>query len=180
MPLTWTLAFVSLVMGQSAPTAPGAPSAPAEAGNSEFASTFFGSNSSIKTRQIVLCRSEGEYLQMLSDHEGNPEPTPLNFEPNFEKHMVLGIFMGETTNSHGIRFVSFDNAQNTHRIAIRSMSYQTMGDGVAGQAWGIAVINKSLSPIQIDLDIQGIIGGDPKWKTIARLDPRSNRVKVKF
>ena len=140
---------------------------------------WVGSYSAIEQRQYQRITNAKDWLTLWTEHQGERIERDSYGEPaipaiDFETNMMLAIFRGKAWNVRSESLLDFSELENNIRIRFDARTYQTDGpaeDKDYTRAYGIWVLPRSTKSIMLIENVQGLIGGSPKWKTQHTFDP---------
>ena len=132
-----------------------------------------GSKTNIRVKRLFRITNDRDWIKLWQTHKGtlgfkkydryfNPEQIP---EIDFDNYMVVGIFMGSSVNSAGVKVYSLTYKSNQILMRIQHKSYQTAGPKGphATVPFGLFVVPLSPQPLQIELDTRTLIRQPPVW-----------------
>ncbi len=132
-----------------------------------------GSYSAIEQRQYQRITESKDWATLWTEHQGDRIERDSYGQAvvpiiDFETNMVLAIFRGNAWNIRSESLLDFSELENNIRIRFDARTYQTDGpaeDKDYTSAYGIWVLPRSTKSITLIENVQGLIGGPPKWKT---------------
>jgi len=147
--------------------------------------SWMGPGSAVETAQVARVSSEADWHALWARHVGE-KVAKNRFEQvdapriDFEQCCVVVVFRGKSLNSDGTRFIAGGETDAQVLLRIDDQSYQTAGFNGRGGAvdctpFGIFVLPKTMKPVVVEDNVQGLIGKPPIWKEIARLAPPAER-----
>jgi hypothetical protein len=141
--------------------------------------TLYGRNSKITKHKLLRITSADEWQSLWLEHKtGSAKranvPWDLDVaELDFEKVMVVAVFVGEGAASLGVTSHSMSEVDGRILIRLDENSYQT---GVAAgmraftsvRGWGILVLPRTNKELVLERDVRTLIADPPKWSEWAR------------
>ena len=140
--------------------------------------SWSGPSSRISDRAYLRMIKQNDLLRTWYDHLGTQPKSggrhdrsvdPVVPEVDFDSHMVIGIFQGNTYNSDGVFIDSIEETDDALIVKFDEQSYQTdapmgqdQGDRVT--PFGIFVIPRSLKPVVFVENVQGLLNSPPEWQ----------------
>jgi hypothetical protein len=145
-----------------------------------------GTDSKQAKESFACCRSQAEWEASWNKHQGRDEkaegqPCP---QVDFDTHMVIVLFHGESSQNHGIDVVSVSEERECVRLRYRPSWYQVgvSREGAAGpprshatQSYAFVVLPRSRKAVVLEEDIQHYIGKPPEWEERAKLAASTDR-----
>ena len=132
-----------------------------------------GSYSAIEQRHYRRITNAKDWATLWTEHQGHRIERDSYGQPvvptiDFETNMVLAIFRGNAWNIRSESLLDLSESENNIQIRFDARTYQTDGpteDKDYTSAYGIWVLPRSTKSITLIENVQGLIGGPPKWKT---------------
>lgn len=121
-----------------------------------------GPDSQIEAAEYQRVLAEAEWTDLWERHGGAAEAMPA---ADFDKQMVIAVFLGRSWNSRGILANAFDTADEII-VHLQRRSYQTIGGGDQVTPYAFLVMPRSGKKVVLKLNVQRYIGGPPVWKPI--------------
>jgi hypothetical protein len=104
------------------------------------------------------------HLGPAQDRGDNPVP-----EVDFDRCVVLALFEGSKSNSHGLRITEVLERDNETIVRFDDISYQSFGNANAVAPFAFVVLPASDKLIVVEENVQQYLADPPKWKEVARL-----------
>ena len=132
-----------------------------------------GSYSAIQQRQYQRITNAKDWAVLWTEHRGDRIERDSYGEPvvpaiDFTTNMALAIFRGRAWNIRSESMLALSEVDAKVEIRFDARTYQTDGpaeDKDYTRAYGIWVLPRSTKQITLIENVQGLIGGPPKWKT---------------
>lgn len=126
-----------------------------------------GAESKISQTEYKLVTSHDEWEELWKRHDKQGKMLP---KVDFTKHMVIAILLGNIVNTSGVQVVDVREIDNVIQFRFHAMRYQTGNWFDKTTPFGIFVIPHSKKKIKVEQDVQGLIGGPPKWRVQAEFN----------
>jgi len=139
-----------------------------------------GGDSQVAAPEWLCIRNAKDWEAAWERHAGKVERIHLEGRiknmpvVDFDQCMILAVFMGKSTNSHGVRLNSISESADAITIRYDSESFQTLGPnggGVSSQPYGLFIVPRSNMTVVFERDTNNLKGGESKWKEVARVGP---------
>jgi hypothetical protein len=142
-----------------------------------------GTDSKRAKESFSCCRSQAEWEASWHKHQGGDEradgqPCP---QVDFDTHMVIVIFHGESGQNHGIDILSISEERECVRLRYKPSWFQVAfreGEarrGYATQSYAFAVLPRSRKAVVLEEDVQHYIGKPPEWEERAKLAAQADK-----
>lgn len=125
-----------------------------------------GANSKIGEPRAQLVENMRAWSRLWSEHEtggwvvGAIDPPAVDFG----NEIVLAVFGGKGWNSRGYEVVEILQGPRAYTVRVVKLSFQTAGGAVEASPFGIFVLPRTDRPIQLEHNVQNIIGDPPLWQ----------------
>lgn len=126
-----------------------------------------GSESMIGKPEFHRIISQDRWEGIWKRHNKKRDAAP---NVDFTKHMVVAIFIGKSVNTSGIEVVDVREKDNIIRFQFRAMCYQTINGFDRVTPFGLFLLPISNKKVQIQENMQMIIGGPDIWKLKAEFN----------
>jgi len=162
--------YHDLMSGQvlAAPTGPGLPAGTAFQPRAQWQ----GSRSNIGQPFTVLvtCEANWQRVRELMFEGLDLTDMPSFDAVDFSREVILVTANGDSFNCAGISCAEAWQDASRLLVRLRHQSFQTMGEGVPGRAWGMIVLPREPDKtVVLEHDDQSYIAGPPLWRETARL-----------
>jgi hypothetical protein len=139
--------------------------------------SMYGRHTKLTEDRIQRVTSKKAWVKLWHDHSVGIESDANRFdsydtvEVDFEKMMVIALFLPNLDNSFGISsdFIVEDNS--CIRIRLNDHLTQSGLESASTSSWGVLVIPRSNKTIVLERNAQSRIGGPAEWAHWKTLSP---------
>jgi hypothetical protein len=142
-----------------------------------------GTDSKQAKESFSCCRSQAEWEASWNKHQGRDEKAegqPCS-QVDFDTHMVIVLFHGESSQNHGIDIASVSEERGCVRLHYKPSWFQVVfreGEArrsYATQSYAFVVLPQSRKAVVLEEDAQTLIGVPPDWQERAKLAAPADR-----
>ena len=141
------------------------PSAPADRGPCLL---LTGANSAVREARVELVSTSEDWARLWLEHRGAPPVERYDLFLNkaglpvvdFETHVVVAVFVGETANVAGLRVEAVEPGEASDHATLRyaSNSYQTLGESEPARPFGFFVLPRGDRPLVVEEQLYSMVG----------------------
>ncbi len=125
---------------------------------------WIGAKSKINQMYYYRIMSDKKWEEVWNNHSDKPVP-----HVDFNKNMVIALFLGQTTNRLGIEVVDVREVNGVLRLRYIVDGVQSARYGLLTTPFGIFVLPKTTKVVSLERDASRVIDGPPEWKAEGNL-----------
>jgi len=145
------------------------PAAPADRGACLL---LTGANSAVREARVELVSTTEDWARLWLEHRGAPPVERYDLFLNkaglpvvdFETHVVVAVFVGETANVAGLRVEAVEPAgaaePSSDHVTLRyaANAFQTLGEAEPGRPFGFFVLPRPDRALQVEEQLYSMVG----------------------
>ena len=139
------------------------PAAPADRGACLL---LTGAISAVREPRVELVSTSEDWARLWLEHRGSPPVDRYDFFYNkagvpvvdFETHVVVVVFVGDTANTSGLRVEAVEPTGDHATLRYAENSYQTLGDAEPARPFGFFVLPRTDRPLVVEEQLYSMAG----------------------
>ncbi len=143
---------------------------------------FVGHESKVTSPRFVLAEDERSWRELWAEHTGvenSGVPPHRHAAPkiDFSRFMVVGVFLGASTNCDGAPAVAVIRDDGALRVRYEHSTFQTASiegpdRGVSTTPFGLWVIEKSDAAVVVERGVRRLKNQPIEWRAVHRFERR--------